>query len=52
MKTDPIVDSVIKPKRIFGICDGKGSFLNLSTEDNLDFKKKIKSATGINIKYD
>ena len=51
-KNDLIVDSVIKPKRILGICDGKGSFLNLSIEDKLDFKKKIKSATGINIKYD
>jgi hypothetical protein len=51
-KNDLIVDSVIKPKRILGICDGKGSFLNLSIKDKLDFKKKIKSATGINIKYD
>jgi len=51
-KNDLIVDSVIKPKRILGICDGKGSFYNLSIKNKLDFKKKIKSATGIDMKYD
>lgn len=51
-KNDLIVDDIIKPKRIYGICDGRGSFLNLNIREKLIFTRKLKSVTGLNLKYD
>ncbi|MDC3175482.1 hypothetical protein OA845_03085, partial [Candidatus Pelagibacter sp.] len=52
-KNDIVVDDVMKPKKIFGICDGSGGFIvhNFNEKKNIlnKIKKKI---TNINPSYD
>ena len=48
-KSDIIVDNVRNPKKIFGLCDGKGDFISLSKKSS--FIKKISKALRRKIEF-
>ena len=51
-ENDIIVDNVIKPKKIFGICNGEGGFKDYSYNDKKKIIKKIRKISKINLLYD
>ena len=51
-KNDIIVDNVNKPKLIYGICDGKGNFIQLNNFQKEQEIKKIYKLTGLKLTYE
>ena len=51
-KNDIIVDNVNKPKLIYGICDGKGNFIQLNNFQKEQEIKKIYKLTGFKLTYE
>lgn len=50
-KNDIITDNPINPKKIYGICDGKGDFMRLNSNQKKKFEKKIKLITKFNVRF-
>ena len=51
-KNDIIVDNVNNPKLIYGICDGKGNFFQMSNLQKEQEIKKIYKLTGFKLIYE
>ena len=51
-KGDVIVDDAKKPKKILGVCDGKGNLKKINTDLKNILIKKIKKDTGFKLIYE
>ena len=51
-KDDIIVDDAKKPKKIFGVCDGKGNLKKINTDLKNILIKKIKKDIGLKLIYE
>ena len=51
-KDDIIVDDAKKPKKILGVCDGKGNLKKINTDLKNILIKKIKKDIGLKLIYE